>query len=76
MPSPFPLRRVLTPVAIARLVIGWGAVGALAAAGPLLAAPVALHRALFRQHQLALIVTYAHYLAFAGLTLLGLALFG
>jgi hypothetical protein len=42
----------------------------------LLAAPVALHRALFRQHQLALIVTYAHYLAFAGLTLLGLALSG
>ncbi|MBE9405042.1 calcium:proton antiporter [Brachybacterium sp. Marseille-Q2903] len=41
MPSPFPLRRVLTPVAIARLVIGWGAVGALAAAGPLLAPPVA-----------------------------------
>ncbi|MGW6036222.1 DUF6328 family protein [Gordonia terrae] len=42
----------------------------------LLAAPVALHRALFRQHQLALIVTYAHYLSFAGLTLLGLALSG
>lgn len=41
MPSPFPLRRVLTPVAIARLVIGWGTVGALAAAGPLLAPPVA-----------------------------------
>lgn len=41
MPSPFPLRRILTPVAIARLVIGWGAMGALAAAGPLLAAPVA-----------------------------------
>ncbi len=41
MPSPFPLRRILTPAAIARLVIGWGAVGALAAAGPLLAPPVA-----------------------------------
>lgn len=41
-----------------------------------LAAPVALHRAMFRQHQLALIVTYAHYLSFAGLTLLGLALSG
>lgn len=42
----------------------------------LLAAPVALHRALFRQHQLGLIVTAAHYLSFAGLTLLGLALSG
>ncbi|ATD72254.1 MULTISPECIES: DUF6328 family protein [Gordonia] len=42
----------------------------------LLAAPVALHRALFRRHQLALIVALAHYMAFAGLTLLGLALSG
>ena len=42
----------------------------------LLAAPVALHRALFRQHQLALVVNRAHYLSFAGLTLLGLALSG
>ena len=42
----------------------------------LLAAPVALHRALFRQHQLGLVVTYAHYLSFAGLTLLGSALSG
>ena len=41
MPSPFPLRRIITPAATARLVIGWGAVGALAAAGPLLAPPVA-----------------------------------
>ena len=42
----------------------------------LLAAPVALHRVLFRQHQLALVVNRAHYLSFAGLTLLGLALSG
>lgn len=42
----------------------------------LLAAPVALHRALFRQHQLALVVARAHHLSFAGLTLLGLALSG
>lgn len=42
----------------------------------LLAAPVALHRALFRRHQLGLIVSSAHYLAFTGLALLGLALSG
>ncbi|MCK8614002.1 DUF6328 family protein [Gordonia sp. C13] len=42
----------------------------------LLAAPVALHRALFRRHQLGLLVNRAHRLAFAGLALLGLALSG
>ncbi|MCF8587829.1 DUF6328 family protein [Gordonia liuliyuniae] len=46
------------------------------AAAILLAAPVALHRALFRRHQIGLIVAYAHYLSFIGLTLLGLALSG
>ncbi|ACY20332.1 conserved hypothetical protein [Gordonia bronchialis DSM 43247] len=42
----------------------------------LLAAPVALHRALFRRHQLELIVTVAHRLSYIGLLLLGIALSG
>ncbi|MGC5247795.1 DUF6328 family protein [Gordonia sp. DT219] len=46
------------------------------AAAVLLAAPVALHRALFRQHRLDVIVTSAHRLAYIGLILLGLALAG
>ncbi|MDL9936102.1 DUF6328 family protein [Gordonia sp. ABSL1-1] len=46
------------------------------AAAILLAAPVALHRALFRQHRLDVVVTAAHRLAYLGLLLLGLALSG
>lgn len=46
------------------------------AAAIALAAPVALHRALFRRHRLDVIVTSAHRLALVGLVLLGLALAG
>lgn len=42
----------------------------------LLIAPVAMHRLLFRQHKLRPLVSAAHRLAFAGLSLLGLALVG
>ena len=51
-------------------------VSAAIAAAILLAAPVALHRALFRRHQLELIVTVAHRMAYVGLLLLGVALVG
>ncbi|GAA1481029.1 DUF6328 family protein [Gordonia sinesedis] len=42
----------------------------------LLAAPVALHRLLFRRHRLDEVVGHAHRLAFGGLLLLGLSLCG
>ncbi|OHT82715.1 DUF6328 family protein [Mycobacteroides saopaulense] len=42
----------------------------------LLVAPVGLHRVLFRQHRLPVLVSAAHRLAFAGLLLLGLAMAG
>ncbi len=41
-----------------------------------LVAPVAMHRVLFRQHRLKVLVSAAHRLAYAGLVLLGLALVG
>jgi hypothetical protein len=41
-----------------------------------LATPVAMHRVLFRQHRLKVLVSAAHRLAYAGLVLLGLALVG
>jgi hypothetical protein len=41
-----------------------------------LVAPVAMHRVLFRQHRLRVLVSAAHRLAYAGLVLLGLALVG
>jgi len=41
-----------------------------------LVAPVAMHRLLFRQHRLKVLVSAAHRLAYAGLVLLGLALVG
>ena len=41
-----------------------------------LVAPVAMHRMLFRQHRLGLLVSAAHRLAYAGLVLLGVALLG
>jgi hypothetical protein len=41
-----------------------------------LVAPVAMHRVLFRQHRLNIVVSTAHRLAYAGLVLLGLALVG
>jgi Family of unknown function (DUF6328) len=42
----------------------------------LLVAPVAMHRLLFRRHELRQLVTAAHRFALAGLSLLGLALTG
>lgn len=42
----------------------------------LLVAPVGMHRLLFRQHELRLLVSAAHRFAIAGLLLLGLALIG
>lgn len=42
----------------------------------LLIAPVAMHRLLFRRHRLQVLVSAAHRCAYAGLTLLGLALTG
>ncbi|GAC46993.1 DUF6328 family protein [Gordonia aichiensis] len=51
-------------------------VSAAMAAAILLAAPVALHRMLFRRHQLGLIVGAAHRLSYVGLVLLGIALSG
>ncbi|OBF86727.1 hypothetical protein A5791_20105 [Mycobacterium sp. 852002-51163_SCH5372311] len=42
----------------------------------LLIAPVAIHRLLFRRHRLQVLVSGAHRCAYAGLTLLGLALTG
>lgn len=42
----------------------------------LLVAPVGMHRVLFRQHRLPVLVSAAHRLAFAGLLLLGLAMAG
>lgn len=42
----------------------------------LLAAPVAIHRMLFRRHQIDKLVSAAHHCAFAGLVLLGLAMAG
>lgn len=42
----------------------------------LLIAPVGMHRVLFRQRRLAVLVSVAHRLAYAGLLLLGLALAG
>ena len=42
----------------------------------LLIAPVGMHRVLFRQHRLPVLVSVAHRLAYAGLLLLGLALSG
>ncbi|OBA84571.1 hypothetical protein A9W99_01570 [Mycobacterium sp. 1164966.3] len=46
------------------------------AATVLLIAPVAMHRLLFRRHRLQVLVSAAHRCAYAGLTLLGLALTG
>ena len=42
----------------------------------LLIAPVAMHRMLFRRHRLQVLVSAAHRCAFAGLSLLGLAVVG
>ena len=42
----------------------------------LLIAPVAMHRLLFRRHRLQVLVSAAHRCAYAGLSLLGLALTG
>jgi Family of unknown function (DUF6328) len=42
----------------------------------LLVAPVGMHRVLFRRHRLAVLVSAAHRLAFAGLLALGLAMVG
>lgn len=42
----------------------------------LLVGPVGMHRILFRQHRLPVLVSAAHRLAFAGLLLLGLAMGG
>jgi hypothetical protein len=42
----------------------------------LLIAPVGMHRLLFRRHRLATLVSAAHRFAYAGLTLLGLAVVG
>jgi hypothetical protein len=41
-----------------------------------LVAPVAMHRVLFRQHRLGVLVSAAHRLTYAGLVLLGLAVVG
>ena len=41
-----------------------------------LVAPVAMHRLLFRQHRLRILVSATHRLAYAGLVLLGVALVG
>jgi hypothetical protein len=46
------------------------------AATVLLIAPVAMHRLLFRRHRLQVLVSAAHRCAFAGMTLLGVALTG
>jgi hypothetical protein len=51
-------------------------VGCSIAATVLLIAPVGIHRALFRRHRLAVLVSAAHRCAYAGLVLLGLALVG
>lgn len=51
-------------------------VGCAVTATVLLVAPVGLHRVLFRQRRLAVLVSAAHRLAYAGLLLLGAALVG
>lgn len=51
-------------------------VGCAVSATVLLVAPVGLHRVLFRQRRLAILVSAAHCLAYAGLLLLGAALVG
>ncbi len=53
-----------------------GTVGCSVSSTVFLIAPVAMHRLLFRQHKLRALVSSAHRLAFAGLSLLGLALVG
>lgn len=50
------------------------AVAASVASTLLLVSPVAMHRILFRQRKLDMTVTTAHYLALAGMALLGVAL--
>ncbi|WLP92224.1 DUF6328 family protein [Gordonia sp. NB41Y] len=51
-------------------------IGCAMVATLLLAAPVALHRVLFRRHRLPLLVTMAHRFAYIGLLCLGAALTG
>jgi Family of unknown function (DUF6328) len=51
-------------------------VGCSVAATVLLVAPVGIHRMLFRRHRLQSLVSAAHRFAYAGLSLLGLALTG
>ena len=51
-------------------------VGCSVGATVLLIAPVGIHRLLFRRHRLQVLVSAAHRCAYAGLTLLGLALTG
>jgi hypothetical protein len=51
-------------------------VGCSVAATVLLVAPVGIHRLLFRRHRLQALVSAAHRFAYAGLSLLGLALTG
>jgi Family of unknown function (DUF6328) len=51
-------------------------VGFSVCATVLLIAPVAMHRILFRQHRLQVLVSAAHRCAYAGLAFLGLALTG
>jgi hypothetical protein len=53
-----------------------GTVSCSVGATVLLIAPVAMHRLLFRRHRLQVLVSAAHRCAYAGLTLLGLALTG
>ena len=51
-------------------------VGCSVSATTLLVAPVAMHRLLFRRHRLQVLVSAAHRCAYAGLTLLGMAVTG
>ncbi|UGT55887.1 DUF6328 family protein [Nocardia asteroides] len=61
-----------TPMRVLYLIVLSSSIGATA----LLVAPVAAHRIVFRQHQLAWLVDTAHQLALGGLALLGVALVG